>query len=266
MKYKINTNVGFSVVEKLVSWWSWAVMLVVILTCAVCSITTASASDPGWVGDYDSLIQKYVKADGVRYQAWYSSQVDKGSLADIVSRIGKTKLAGLNQSEQLAFYLNSYNALILHRILENYPTKGPGGGGLLGRNRFFKSENLVVAGQKLSFSSLENEVIRPKFDDARIHFALNCASRSCPPLAGKAFRGATLDGVLNQLTKDFVNNNPNGVIAEKGKVKVSKIFSWYEEDFQQAGGVLAYINQYRNTPVKGKVEYQKYHWVLNASK
>ncbi|MEN9020484.1 MAG: DUF547 domain-containing protein [Verrucomicrobiales bacterium] len=221
-----------------------------------------------WVDQYEALLQKHVTAQGVNYAAWNASAADKKQLATVISAIGKEHLSGKSKDAQLAFYLNAYNAHILDQILKEYPTDGPGGGGLFGRNKFFKRSNLLVAGKKTSFTALENDVIRPTFKEPRIHFALNCASASCPPLHPEAFRGSSLDATLTALTKAFVSKNPKGVkpIGWK-KVAISKIFDWYEEDFKAAGGALAYINQYRNTKLsKGtKVSFQSYSWKLNAT-
>ena len=96
-------------------------------------------------------------------------------------------------------------------------------------------------------------------------WALNCASKSCPPLHTGAFRGDTLDATLTALTKAFVNDNANALLIKDGgkKVEVSKIFDWYKVDFE--GGVVAYMNQYRNDKLdpNAKVGYQKYYWTLN---
>ena len=237
-------------------------------------VTTALAEEKSaptpktWVDQYDTLAAKYVTPKGVKYKAWHANAADRQQLSRIVQEIASANLSGKTRDEQLAFYLNAYNINILDKILQDYPTKGPGGGGLLGRNRFFKKKNLRVAGQAASFHTLENELIRPTFKEPRIHFALNCASESCPPLHVKGFRAATLNATLDALTKAFVNDNPLGVkpVGWK-KVAVSKIFDWYEEDFKAAGGAMGYINQYRKTKLsKGtKISFQDYSWALNEA-
>lgn len=222
-----------------------------------------------WVEQYDALLQKHVSNKGVTYAAWHKNAEDRKVLASVIQAIGKASLQGKAREDQLAFYLNAYNAHILNQILQEYPTKGPGGGGLFGRNKFFKRKNLKVAGKTMSFHTLENEVIRPTFKEPRIHFALNCASASCPPLHTSAFRASTLDKTLTDLTKAFVNNNAKGLkpVGWK-KVSISKIFDWYAEDFKSAGGALAYINQYRETKLSKdtKIGYQDYSWSLNEAK
>jgi len=239
------------------------------LTFSVVSAQVSRADD-GWIDSYDALLKKYATPKGVRYANWHKNATDKKAIGDITKAIGNASLSGKSKDEKLAFYLNAYNAWILKEILDDYPTDGPGGGGFLGRRSFFGSDSLKVAGKKTSFTDLENDVIRKIFKEPRIHFALNCASASCPPLKVGAFRAESLDETLDQLTRAFVNNNPAGVKSASGgkKVLVSKIFDWYGSDFEEAGGVLAYINQYRDKPFKkgAKVSFQKYSWKLNAVK
>ena len=242
-------------------------LLFAAMTLASHGQTEAPASS--WIDRYDSLVKKYVSLAGVNYKKWKADAADMKQLGDVMEAIGQEVLTGKSREERLAFYLNAYNAHILQRILQDYPTDGPGGGGLFGRNRFFKAKILGVAGQITSFDLLENEIIRPQFEEPRIHFALNCASASCPPLHPQAFRAATLDATLTALTKAFVTSNPEGVknVGWK-KVSVSKIFDWYGDDFEAAGGVLSFINQYRDAKLSAdtQVSFHAYSWVLNATR
>lgn len=233
---------------------------------ALATLSTSNAQE--WKESYDGLLKKYVTTNGVGYKEWHASSEDKKALDSIVVAISTQEVGGMSKNEKLAFYLNAYNANILNKILIAFPTDGPGGGGLLGRNRFFKSKSIEVAGKTTSFHALENETIRP-FKEPRIHFALNCASASCPPLHNRSFSDGTLDKTLDALTQNFVNSNPNGVrAAGDGKIAVSKIFNWYKEDFDSAGGVLAFINAHRKEklPDETKVSFQAYSWKLNAAR
>ncbi len=219
-----------------------------------------------WQKNYGELLQKYVTKSGVKYASWHKNKQDLQSLRLVVASISQQKLAGMSKVDTLAFYLNAYNALILHEILKDYPTKGPGGGGFWGRRKFFKKRTITVAKKKTNFHSLENNVIRKKFKEPRIHFALNCASASCPPLHTEPFVGSTLDGVLDLLTKNFINRNPKGVSIRGNTVKVSKIFDWYEDDF--APNIAYYVNKYRvsKLPKGAAIKFQDYNWSLNAAR
>lgn len=230
------------------------------------SATVARADDsPKWIGSYNTLLGKYATSGGVKYAAWKGNAADMQALQQVVDGIAKEKISGLNKKEQLAFYINAYNGWILHEALGKYPTKSVKD--LL--FTFFTGQRIKVAGEPMSFTHLEKDVVRPKFGDPRVHFALNCASRSCPPLNQEAFRGEKLDAQLDKLATDFVNS-PKGVdySPEKKTAALSAIFNWYKDDFKAAGGPVAFINKRRSEPLPNdaKTTYQTYDWSLNEAK
>ncbi len=218
-----------------------------------------------WINTYNHLLGKYVTSGGVRYAAWKANAEDMKALQQVVDGIAQEKISGLSKKEQLAHYINAYNAWILHEALGKYPTKSVKD--LL--FTFFTGQRIKVAGESMSFNHLEKDIIRPKFGDPRVHFALNCASRSCPPLNPEAFRGDKLDAQLDKLASAFVNSQ-KGVDYEAGKktAALSAIFDWYKDDFKSAGGPLAFINKRRHEPLPNdiKITYQTYDWSLNEVK
>lgn len=225
------------------------------------------ASAAAWQETYDKLLQKYVSNGNVRYAAWHAEQADLNALGAVVQAISQAVPGKMNRDEKLAFYLNAYNAWIIKTVLDHYPVKS------IKDTMFFvfKRDIIKVAGKQTSLSKLENDIIRQQFKDPRIHFALNCASVSCPPLHDHPFKATTLDATLETLTKDFIRNNPQGLkISDNGrKVSASKIFDWYKEDFQgEAGSILAYITKYRGKPFpeNAKLEFQEYDWSLNEAR
>ena len=120
----------------------------------------------------------------------------------------------------------------------------------------------------MSFLHLENEIIRKKFSEPRLHFALNCASRSCPPLHQQPFQAKELDRVLEDLTVEFLNKNPYAFQETESKIELSKIFKWYEEDFGGHKNFIPFINRYRKQPLPltKKVSFLDYDWHLNELK
>ena len=218
-----------------------------------------------WLATYNKLLGKYVTSGGVRYAAWKANAEDMKAIQEVVDGIAQEKISGLSKKEQLAFYLNAYNAWILHEALGKYPTKSVKD--LL--FTFFTGQRIKVAGEPMSFNHLEKDIIRPKFGDPRVHFALNCASRSCPPLNPEPFRGEKLDAQLEKLATAFVNS-PKGVDYQPAKktAALSAIFDWYKDDFKMAGGPLAFINKRRQEPLPNdvKITYQNYDWSLNEVK
>src|SRR3954452_17303255 len=155
-----------------------------------------------WTDTYDRLLKKYVSGGGVKYAAWKTNAGDLKDLQTVVDGIGSPNASSMSRNDQLAFYINAYNAWILHEAIEKYPTKSVKDALFT----FFTSKRIKVAGQQTSFNALEKETIRSKFSEPRVHFALNCASRSCPPLSRQAFTAGNLDGQFETLAKGYVNS------------------------------------------------------------
>ncbi len=163
------------------------------------------------------------------------------------------------RDEKLAYWINAYNAYTIKLIIDSYPLKSikdledPWG------KKFFK-----INGEWYSLGDLEHKILR-KFGDPRIHFAINCASISCPVVWNRAYTAENLQTALDQQTEKFINDPIRNTITEN-VVSVSKIFSWYKKDFKVNGGdVKDFINRYaavkiENQPKKG---YKDYDWNLN---
>ncbi len=181
------------------------------------------------------------------------------------------------EEDRLAYWLNAYNISAIYGVVKNYPIKSvrdhqpfslfsliPGGG-------FFAAQKFSYGGEKMSLYRLENKIIRKRFKDPRIHFGLNCASRSCPNLSPKPFRGSSLERQLDRLTRDFINS-PKGVQInhEAQEIRVSAIFDWYEEDFPD--GILNYVAGYyenrealkRARELGYELKFLSYDWSLNG--
>ncbi len=221
------------------------------------------AETDGWMSDYNRLLGKYVTSNGVKYAEWKNNAADMQALQKVVDGIAQTDASSLGRKEQMAFYVNAYNAWILHEALGKYPTKSVKDALFT----FFISKRIKVAGEQTSFKALEDNVIR-KFGDPHVHFALNCASRSCPPLDQEAFDGGGLDAQFEKLAKNFVNSD-RGVRVPAGgnSAELSKIFDWYKDDFKD-GGPIDFINRRRSPPLPkdAKISYQEYDWSLNEAK
>ena len=233
------------------------------LVLGLTAMTARPADVDNWPARYDRLLNKYVSSGGVRYMTWKSDPQDVQELRRVVEAIGQANVAALDRNEQLAFYLNAYNAWILHEALTKYPTKSIKDPLFL----FFISKRIKVTGEQMSFDELEKQ-IRSKFKEPRVHFVLNCASRSCPPLNPDMFRADTLLAEMEKLARNFVNS-PKGVsYNEQTKTaEISKIFDWYKGDFGEAGPI-GFINQRRSTPLPNdvKIQYQAYDWSLNEAR
>jgi hypothetical protein len=234
-------------------WRHLCAVFVAILAPAICA-------QAGWQEDYEALLRKYNSPAGVRYAAWKRDKADVVSLNRVVSAIATARVP-TDRSKALAFYIDAYNAWILHEALEKYPTRSVTDPLFT----FFLGKRITVAGKKMSFNSLEKDIIRRKFSEPRIHFALNCASRSCPPLAMEPYSVGNLEKHLDAASAGFVNSD-KGVRMLRDRVQLSKIFDWYREDFPE--GVIPFINRYRREkiPADARIAYDSYDWSLNEAK
>ena len=163
------------------------------------------------------------------------------------------------KEEKLAYWINTYNAYTIKLIIDNYPIKSIKDIKDPWDKQFFK-----IADDWYSLNQVEHKILR-KFGDPRIHFAINCASFSCPPLLNKAYTGATLNETLEKQAHDFINDPVRNTIT-KDVVSVSKIFSWFKKDFKINGGdVKDYINRYSKVKItdQSKKGYKDYNWTLN---
>ncbi len=212
---------------------------------------------------YARLLETYARPEGVRYAAWHANSADRAAMEEAAGFYANT-LPPVDRAASLAWHLNAYNAWILNSILKKYPAEGP----LDREPHFFQTNRIMISGAQTSFDRFETDMIRSAFQEPRIHFALNCASESCPPLHTRPFAAATLAADLDRLVRAFVNTNPNGVVLKGGEVKLSRIFDWYAADFGGKENLLPFINRYRETPIPdgASVRFLEYSWRLNESR
>lgn len=182
----------------------------------------------------------------------------------IASALKSYDPSGLDNNDRKAFYINSYNYFAAKLVVEHWPVQSIQDIGI-----FFwpvwKRTAGYINGQKITLKQIEHTILRP-MGDPRIHFAINCASLSCPDLRNEAYEAQRLDAQLDEQSKRFVHNLGKGVQSHGGKLRVSAIFDWYEEDFTAIGGVVAFIRQYRELPSPiTNIEYMPYNWHLNAT-
>lgn len=218
--------------------------------------------------DFDTLLKKYVLGSGVKYREWSTNAEDKAALQAYLKRLSEAKPDAWSESEQKAFWINAYNALTLESVLERYPLKSVNYDALRDEKaKQFWEKPFSVGGGQNSLNQIENTILRPKFKDARIHFAINCASVGCPNLQPSAFTASDLDIRLDSATKEYLNDATKGVKWDKTKgiLAVSQIFQWYKEDF--GPDTTAFIKRFRPdiTETKNGLGYFIYDWALNEA-
>jgi len=221
------------------------------------SIGQTSEAQPDFKA-WDTFLKKYVSATGdVDYK---SIKANKKELDAITKTFSATSvLPSWSKSDQLTFWINAYNAFTIDLIINNYPLKSIQG---LDGGKPWDVKRINIGGKKYSLNNIENDIIRPQFKDAKIHFAVNCAAKSCPPILNGAFFGKTLDTQLDEVTKKFINNKKYQTITSSN-LTLSKIFDWYAADF---GDIVTFINKYSNVKVNksATIAFKDYDWALNG--
>lgn len=249
-----------------------------IVAGLLASVPPAQAAQPDY-SPWNMILTKYYDPlKGMDYKALKAN--DAGTIAKLRQSMGKVDVASLNKKEQLAYWMNLYNINVVGIIVDNYPVKSIRAISTdILKFNVFKKDYVPFDNKKMSLKKLEDVNIREGFKDARIHFAINCAARSCPPIRTEAFVGERLDAQLDDQARRFLNG-PNGVkISKKGNttiVETTKImdgFPWFEKDFNAwGGGNLAFIRKYVSADKAKmidqagknvKVTHDDYNWDLN---
>lgn len=248
---------------------------------------TAGAQDAGaptaadvWTR-YDALLRAVVRGGGVDYAALRGRL---GELRAIHGWLGSngptaTPRAFASMNARKAYWINAYNATVLLGVAEapatmrNVLTYLPDGG-------FFRARRWRLDGREMTLDAVENVEVRPVFRDARVHVALNCAARSCPPLRAGAYTAAGVNAQLDAQARAYVN--ASGSVqpdAAAHTVSVTQIFEWFAADFASSGGVAAWLRGYAAPPLRARLEaacgadagqcaltYRPYDWSLNGAR
>ena len=225
-------------------------------------------------GAWTKLLQTYVKpqVDGLNRVDYARFKVEgRSALSAYLTNQQAVDPAQLDKPEQFAFWVNLYNAMTIAVVLEAYPVasiKTIKFGNILASGPWSKKV-LRVSGTELSLDDIEHNILRPYFKDARVHYAVNCASVGCPNLGTEAFTGARLSEQLDAAARDFVNH-PRGFKAVGGRVEASKIYSWFMKDFGKSDAdVLAHARAYASPPLADALRQATaingfdYDWSLN---
>ena len=247
-----------------------------LMTIAALLFTVAAHAENATEAQWTRLLRAYYNpAIGFDYKALKAK--DAATLQRIRADLGRVNVAALKPQQQLAHWINVYNVNIVATIVENYPTKSirdvstdP-----IIRLNVFKKERVPFGNTKLSLDQVENEKIRERFRDPRIHFAINCAAKSCPPIRSEAFTGEKLDAQLDEQVRAFLNG-PHGARFQRDgnslTITTTKIMDWFADDFKAwPGGHAAFIRKYVSADKQRMIdsakeiefEFDDYDWDLN---
>jgi hypothetical protein len=225
--------------------------------------------------EWDRFLGQYILSgeDGINRVPYSSvSDSDRQQLRQYIVSLEQLPIRRYSREQQLAYWINLYNALTVYVILQHYPVNSirdidisPG---------FFADgpwgkKLLTIEGQAVSLNDIEHRILRPLWQDPRLHYALNCASLGCPNLSASAFHANTLDAMLDQGANAYVNH-PRGVMLRNGKLYISSIYSWFRSDFGDSDTtVIDHLKRYAAPALQNTlsgIEHitgDDYNWSLN---
>ena len=222
---------------------------------------------------WDSLLKKHVNEEGlVDYTGFINDSLVLNQYLDSLSdRAPDPK--SWTKEEQLAYWINAYNAFTVQIVIRNYPIKSikdiASGLNIPFVSTTWDIKFITIGGEVIDLNRIEHGIIRKTFKDARIHFAVNCASISCPKLRKEAYTGALLNQQLDEQTINFLRDTSYNHIFAPDRASLSKLFSWFSGDFKKhAGGVIPFVNTYIETPLSknASLDYREYNWELNEQR
>ena len=245
-----------------------------LATCQSCLTTrpkTDSQSAPISHDGFDKLLNKNVTAEGlVDYKGFIRDSALFNQYLDLLSKNHPNEKKW-SREEQLAYWINAYNAFTIKLIMNYYPVKSikdiKKGVPLVSDT--WTIDFITIEGKKYNLNNIEHGIVRPQFNDPRVHFALNCASMGCPPLLNAAYTAKKVNEQLDSQAKRFINDGTHNKIISAQKANVSKLFTWFSGDFKKAApSVIAFINKYANTQLSpsAELDYMDYDWKLNSIK
>ena len=211
---------------------------------------------------FDAILNARVKDGLVDYAA--IREHDAAKLARYLDRLAIIDVPKFSREEQLTYYINLYNATVIKSVVDRLHD-----GYSLADNEYaiFKEPLVRTGGKKMSLNDLEHEVIRKGFKEPRIHVALVCGAKSCPPILNRAYRADDLDKVLEENMKRFVTDGVrNKIDHERKQLHLSRIFDWYNDDFGgSTEAVVEYVGKFVGRDLAGyEVTWLEYDWTLNA--
>ncbi len=268
-----------------------ATRALLILSAWLCLLPAAEAFDHDH-RDLTALLQAHVAEGRVDYAALAARPAGLADYLESLNAVSAEDIAGWDDAQQLAFWINAYNALAIDTIVAHYPLKRRGLRGFAFPRSSIQQidavwtlKRRVIGGERRSLDDIEHGIIRANFNEPRIHFALVCAAVSCPELRAEAYRAAELDTQLQEQLTGFLANATKGLRIDprRRRISISAIFKWFPEDFPlppavdgelagktEQAGVVHFIS--RAAPAAAgtalrsrdfRVDYLPYDWALN---
>ena len=225
------------------------------VVCCLLSLATSGQNLDH--SQWTAFLQKHVTKEGhVDYE---SIQLHPETLNEYLKALSNSNPNETwPRNEALAFWINAYNAFTIKLIIDHYPVKS-----IKDIKNPWGEKFITIGNKAMSLNHIEHDILR-KMNEPRIHFAIVCASVSCPKLQNKAFVASKLNSQLTQATTEFLSDTSKNTLS-KNSLELSKIFQWFAKDFKQHGSLIDFLNQYTKTGISNnaKIKFKAYNWNLN---
>jgi hypothetical protein len=246
------------------------IKIVLFLICAqACKVPEYnSTAKPITHDQWDALLQKHVDEAGwVNYNGFIKDSIALDKYLDLLSAHHPNKSWSRNQ--RMAYWINAYNAFTVDLIAKHYPVESIKDikKGIPFVNTVWDIKFIEIEDRTYDLNNIEHGILRPKFSDPRIHFAVNCASVSCPKLSNRAYEAERLNEQLDSAAVSFLHDTSRNNLHTR-PIKLSKIFSWFSGDFKkEEKNIIKYVNRYvaDKIPENAEVDHLDYDWRLNES-
>ncbi len=242
-------------------------ILALALTVASCSggaikEESPDGSDPVGHQLFEKVLERFVNDEG--YVDYKGLKENRGDLEAYLEKLRQSHpdKDSWSREERLAYWINAYNAFTLDLVLGHYPVESIKDIGSPWDIKF-----ITIEGKEYSLNDIEHRILRKNYDEPRIHFAVNCASISCPVLLNEPYEAVRVDEQLETQARRFINDpQRNEVSADQ--LELSRIFKWYKDDFTKNGSLPSYIDRFTDIDVAGdaSVDYLDYNWHLNEQR
>lgn len=217
---------------------------------------------------WDKLLKRHVSLEGkVNYKGFIQDSVQLNTYLETLSKNAPNK-KNWSKDEQKAYWLNAYNAFTVQLIIRHYPLQSIKDIGSKIKIPFVNTpwdiKFIKIGTETYDLNNIEHDILRKDFDDPRVHFAMVCAAKSCPRLRNEAFVPSKVNQQLDDQGRDFLSNTYKNKITAN-RVQLSKIFSWFKDDFTKKGSLIDFLNKYTDVKINpnSEVDYLDYDWALN---
>ncbi len=231
--------------------------LIILVLLSGMGASSVAQSPPHHESWHDQL-QQFVSPDGrVNYASWkqQTSRLD----AYLSTLEAQPPTTHWSKNQKLAYWINAYNAYTVKLILDHYPL-----GSITNLDQPWDSKWISIGGTTHSLNDIEHNILRDQLKENRVHFVVNCASISCPPLLNQAYTAANVQQLFDQQARRFIRDSRYNRVAAQ-ELQLSKIFDWYRSDFEQSGSLIDFLNRYVETEINGDadISFLEYNWELN---